>query len=135
MPMPTRSSSDSWNEYKRLVLSELQRLNDCAEKLRTDQEKLRIEMSKSYDIIYKSTDEKIKTCGEAIMLANAERVEQYSNSIQKDMSDLNAKINALNETIEKSGVQELKKHSITFWTSIITALVAVITIIGSMLLK
>lgn len=44
--MSPQKHSDDWNEYKRLVMSELDRLNTCFEKLRVSQNSLESDINK-----------------------------------------------------------------------------------------
>ena len=140
MPLPTRSSQDGWNEYRRLVLAELQRLNDCVEKLRTDQEDMRKDINISYGKVYRAIANNDKGADRELH----ELEERIASTLNKDMQALNSKIEEIkvsftkaiddiNNTLNTSGVEDLGKNKVAFWTAVITAVVAILGVIGSML--
>lgn len=111
-----------WYEYRRLVLAELERLNDCIEKLRAQD-----------DINKKENHEELLSI---IQESTRRLTDQFTSSVSNmdnQIRDLYARIQDL-ENANKDGLYnqindvENKKSVMAFWT-------AVITIAGSLIMS
>lgn len=129
-----QQSPESWNEYKRLVLSELVRLNDCVEQLRTDsanfQQYNSAEMFRLLNKVENSMHLRMK-----------EYDEQVHASISKDIEATLDKLTNLESEFKnremgayKNSVRELKKDKIAFYTAIVTIFGSLVVSIISLLL-
>lgn len=133
MAIPSRSyQSESWNEYKRLVLAELERLNDCVEKLRERHDAITLEHEKELS-------NKIAELSKNVMT----RINELDHQIQSLNSGVNIElINEMPNRIKKlendaltNEALESRKSKVTLWTAIITIVCSLIASIVSLTLQ
>lgn len=129
MSIPSRNSgSETWNEYKRLVLAELERLNDCVEKLRDQNSR----------IISGHDRDVAKKTAEIIAKTNA-RIKDLEASIQrefyKETETIKLRIQNLEGEAKENNVKEYKTSSMSFWTAIITIIATFVTSVISLIIS
>lgn len=122
MAINSRSQqSETWNEYKLLVLAELERLDDCLNKLReqhiTYQQYNTKLLSRRISDLNKEINQRVKESDEGVLLITTKDIESVLN-----------RVIAMEELIKQTDIAELRKNKINFWT-------ATITIFGSLVVS
>jgi hypothetical protein len=108
MPAPTRKSitEESWAEYRLLILAELERLDECVERLR-EQDNV---------VMRESRQEIARTC------------RKVATSLHGKIDPLIKRIDILESQGKEDSHSDKRKDRWAFWT-------AVITIIGSLIVS
>lgn len=115
-----RNESDSWNEYRLLVLAELERLNECVERLRTQDVNSLRECRQEITKISRSLSEKVQ------------RLADTSDSEIKSVKD---RLNTLEQTGVFQDYTERTKNHWAIWAAVISIVVTLITSIVSLILS
>lgn len=114
--------AESWNEYRRLVLAELERLNECIEKLRERQDHTTEE------------HERLLTAKIAELSANIIRQLHESETRMKDsvfdarshsneaMTDVLRRLQKLEDNSISDYISDTKNGRLAFWTALVTIL-------------
>lgn len=142
----TGDQADSWSEYKRLVLAELVRLNDCVEKLRDEHSSFRHEeLSQRVSRIYKVVQDAIKESDAKVLDKVGRDMDIIRRQIQElddfkkqlDRFDVKKKIGEIEEILEREGMHKRRKGKLELWTAIITIVgsltISIISLIISLL--
>lgn len=133
MSIPSRSSSsENWNEYKRLVLAELERLNDCVEKLRDQHTNIITGHDK--DIAEKLAEVIAKT-NARIKDIDLSLKKEITVTIRREIGIISDRIKKLEKDSKDNNIKEHKNTSLAFWTTVLTVVCALITSIVSMIIS
>lgn len=128
MTIPSRSAqSDNWNEYKRLVLAELERLNDCVEKLRERQDSTILNWDKD-------ASDKISSIAQTLTDRIKEADLEVQVNVDKDIEVIKNRLNKLEQELNKNDLSEFRKSRLAFWTAVVTILGSLIASVISLVI-
>lgn len=136
MTIPSRSyQPESWNEYKMLVLAELERLNDCVEKLRDRHDNILHEHDKiladRISELSKNFAVKLQDLENNVKISDIDIDKKFIESVRL----LGARIKKLEDESLTNTAINSKQGRIAFWTAVITIFSSLVTSIISLIIS